>query len=773
MDRTDPKGESGSVDELVVEKHIGPLSIINSIDEPVYVSDPATYEILFVNEALRKVFGEPGSKRCYEYLQRRDSPCPFCTNDIILGEKLGSSHIWEFKNEFNGRWYKCIDKAIPWTDGRLVRYEMAVDIDERKEAELALIKSEKRLSATLRSIGDGVITCDESGRVMDLNSAAECLTGWRSAEAVGRSIGEIFHIVNAKTREPAENPVERSLKEGVLVGLANHTVLISRNGKEYQIADSCAPIRSNEGDLMGAVLVFRDVTEAYQRREELALVKRRLEDILGITKTGIDILDSDFNLRYVDPAWQVVYGDPAGRKCYEYFMGRDEPCMGCGVLVALEKNEKVIREHVLPHEGGRVVEVHTIPFVDAEGERLVAEFNVDITERKLQEQEREKLHGQLIQSQKMESVGRLAGGIAHDFNNMLNVILGRSDLVLELLDQNHPLRSDIEEIHVAARRSAELTRRLLAFGRKQTVKPLVLDMNETVEGLLRMLRRLIGDGVRLEWRPGNRPAVVKMDPTQIDQVLVNLCVNARDAVSGSGTVTIEISNETLNETVSALNPDSICGDYIKLSVGDNGCGMGTEMLELIFEPFFTTKEEGKGTGLGLSVVYGIARQNGGFVRVRSELGKGSVFEVFFPAHGAIADVENVEHPSGNRHVCKRETILLVEDEKSILNLGKMILRDEGYTVISASSPGEALRFVREHSGDIDLLVTDVIMPGMNGRELAEKVMELRPTIKCLYVSGYSEDVIANKGVLDDSVPFLEKPFTIKSLSSKVRSVLDF
>ncbi|MCF8093138.1 MAG: PAS domain S-box protein [Desulfotignum sp.] len=404
-------------------------------------------------------------------------------------------------------------------------------------------------------------------------------------------------------------------------------------------------------------------------------------------------------------------------------------------------------------------------------EHVIISITRDITERKKMRKEKEKLQVQLTQAQKMESVGRLAGGVAHDFNNMLGVILGHVEFALEKAEQGHDLHADLKEIQRAANRSADLTKQLLAFARKQTIAPRQLDLNDTVESLLNMLRRLIGENIDLIWRPAAHLWPVKMDPTQIDQILANLCVNARDAISGVGRLTIETGKKTFDDAYCSEHPGFIPGDFVLLTVSDNGCGMDKNILDNLFEPFFTTKEVGKGTGLGLATIYGIVKQNNGFINVYSEPGQGSTFRIYLPrlivendAPGVVPEKKAV--PGGT------ETILLVEDEPAILKMTRMMLERKGYTVISAATPAQALEKAQNHAGAIDLLMSDVVMPEMNGRDLATKIIALYPDIRLLFMSGYTANVIAHQGILDKGVAFIQKPFSMAELTEKVREVFD-
>lgn len=398
----------------------------------------------------------------------------------------------------------------------------------------------------------------------------------------------------------------------------------------------------------------------------------------------------------------------------------------------------------------------------------------DITERKRAEAEHEKLQTQLIQAQKMESIGRLAGGVAHDFNNMLTVIIGSAEMALDKVKPDDPLHDDLQQILDAAGRSADITRQLLAFARKQTINPKVLDLNETVEGTLKMIRRLIGEDIDLVWHPGLHLAPVYMDASQLTQVLANLCVNARDAIVGVGKILIETANVVLDAEYCNKHEGFVPGRFVLLSVSDEGCGMDAQTLAKIFEPFFTTKGVGKGTGLGLATVYGIVKQNNGFINVYSEPGDGTTFKIFLPRYES--DTKSVQTGNGEAGAkiprAREEVVLIVEDEAAILNLSKAILTRLGYTVLTAGTPSEALRIAKSYNGVIHLLLTDMVMPEMNGRDLAERLRAERPHLKVLFMSGYTSDVIGNKGVLEDGIHFIQKPFSLDRIASKLREVLD-
>lgn len=395
----------------------------------------------------------------------------------------------------------------------------------------------------------------------------------------------------------------------------------------------------------------------------------------------------------------------------------------------------------------------------------------DITERKKAEEEKIKLEGQLQQAQKMEAIGQLAGGVAHDFNNMLGVILGHAEMAMYEVDPSRSLYANLEEIRKAATRSADITRQLLAFARKQTIVPKVIDLNETIEGMLKMLRRLVGENIALAWLPGDGLWNVKIDPSQIDQIMANLFVNARAAIINAGKIIVETGNKTFDEEYCNVHAGFVPGEYAQIVVSDSGIGIDKETLPHIFEPFFTTKGVGEGTGLGLAMVYGAVMQNNGFINVYSESGKGTTFTIYLPRHidqvGRVR-TENAVEPA----LRGDETILLVEDEQTVLEMTRSMLELLGYTVFSAGTPREALRMASELNGKISLLLTDVVMPEMNGRDLAQNLLPLYPYLKCLFMSGYTSDIIAQQGILDEGVEFIQKPFSKKDLANKVRLALE-
>ncbi|MFP4499656.1 MAG: PAS domain S-box protein [Candidatus Hydrogenedentota bacterium] len=524
----------------------------------------------------------------------------------------------------------------------------------------------------------------------------------------------------------------------------------------------------------------RNVTERKQAEQALWASEMRFKEMLrNVASVAVQGYAMDGTVRYWNQASEMFYGyteaEALGQNLLDLIIPpamREDVIADMGRMAETGEANPASELELMRKDGSpiQIYSSHTLVHVPGQEPELFC-IDIDITERKQAEEERERLGAQLMQAQKMESVGRLAGGVAHDFNNMLNVILGHTELAIDALSAESPLRGDLEEIQKAAERSANLTRQLLAFARKQTIAPKVLDLNETIATMLTMLQRLIGEDIDLVWKPGGRLAPVLIDPGQVDQMLANLCVNARDAIGHKhGKITIETANVRFDEAYCAEHAGFVPGAHVMLAVSDDGCGMDEETCAKIFEPFFTTKGVGEGTGLGLATIYGIVKQNDGFINVYSEPDEGTTFRIYIPAlemappqeDGPVVRAE----PAGGT-----ETILVVEDEPAILSMTRTVLERLGYTVLTASAPSEALRVAREQVGAVDLLITDVVMPEMHGRAMAEQLQALCPGLKSLFMSGYTANVIAHQGVLDEGVNFIEKPFSLQDLARKVREAL--
>jgi len=549
--------------------------------------------------------------------------------------------------------------------------------------------------------------------------------------------------------------------------------LWEESGETHYLHTTKVPLLDECGKIIGTIGIGHDITERKRTEGALKESEERHRAILMTALDGFWLVDaSTGNLIEVNDASASMLG----------YTSKELLAHGLKDIDVQWSPEQIDREMQKIKTTGRAffetrhrtksgqtidveISVNYLPRTDQ-----FFSFIRNITERKRAEVARLSLEGQLHQAQKMESVGSLAGGVAHDFNNKLSVILGCTYLASAESDPEQR-QNYLEEVRKAAEQSSDLTRQLLAFARKQTIAPKVLDLNETVTGMLKMLGRLIGEDIHITWQPAPNLWLLKFDPSQIDQILANLCVNARDSISTDGKITIETGNSIIDEGYCAKHTDVLPGEYVRLIVSDNGCGMDKGTLDRIFEPFFTTKEMGKGTGLGLATVFGIVKQNNGFINVYSEPGIGTTFSIYLPHHAVkSAQIQNENRPI--QAPLGQETILLVEDELAIMNIASILLAKQGYSVVSANSPTEAIQLAREHDGEIHLLITDVIMPEMNGKELAHNLLTQYPKIKCLFMSGYTADAIAQHGVLDEGVNFIPKPFSLPDLATKVREVLD-
>ena len=534
-------------------------------------------------------------------------------------------------------------------------------------------------------------------------------------------------------------------------------------GRLHYWLTSFYPVRTRGGEVLGVGVLVSEITERKRAEEALRESEERYKGLIDSAFDGV-LIHQDGVIVSANRAYAEMFGYTVEELIGLNVLELTPPEQRDLVSSQIKLDESLYESVGLRKDGTHInVEVSAKECL-YEGERARLAAVRDITERKTLEE-------QLRQSQKMEAVGQLAGGVAHDFNNLLTAITGYSDLAIRRLKAEDPLRHHIEEIKKAGERAAALTRQLLAFSRKQVLQPRVLDLNAVVSEMEKMLRRLIGEDMEFRTALASDLGSIKADPSQIEQVLLNLCVNARDAMPGGGKLTIETSNVYLDEEYASRHVGVGSGDYVMLAVSDTGCGMDDETLAHIFEPFFTTKEMGKGTGLGLSTVYGIVQQSGGSVWVYSEVGRGTTFKVYLPRVGEDAR-EYRRSASPEESARGTETILLAEDDELVRRLAREVLEMYGYGVLEAANGGAALLICERHAGPIDLLVTDAIMPEMSGRELSERLSSLRPRMKVLYMSGYADTAVVHQGVLDEWANFIQKPFTPDALTRKVRELLD-
>ena len=655
--------------------------------------------------------------------------------------------------------------AVPLRDDRgEVGSLLAVtrDVTAQKRAIEALSESERKLRTLFNQASEGIFVSDPHGRLLDVNPAACQLTGY--------SRDELLQLEAADLVMPAEvlrlsGEIAR-LQSGEAI--TTECRLQRKNGTHF-VAEVTAK-RLPDGTLQAFA---RDITARKLSDEALRDSESRLRAAVRAGRVGLWDWDLESGRVYFSSEWkhQVGHSDDEISDSFEEWRRRVHPDdlapMLSQIQAFLSSDQPTFEsEFRFRHKDGtyRRILSQGSKVLDAGGHPTrVLGSHVDITERS-------ELEAQFLQAQKMESIGRLAGGIAHDFNNLLTVINGMAELAIESLGEDDPLRPGLEEIRLAGDRAARLTRQLLALSRQQVLKPKVINLTEVVAAMESMLKRLIGEDVALEFQLSSTLDNVRADPGQMEQVILNLAVNARDAMPDGGTLSIETQNVTLSPGFAADHPSIVPGPHVLLAVSDSGIGMDDATKKRIFEPFFTTKEHGKGTGLGLSTVYGIVKQSGGSVWTSSTPGAGTRFEIYLPRvmdslpGNALGD-QGAGTPG-------HETILLVEDERALRDLTRRILESAGYTVIDAGSGEDALELLQEHGASISLVLTDVVMPGMNGRELAARVAESWPALKVLYTSGYTDDAILRHGVLEDERRFISKPYTPADLKRKVRGLLD-
>jgi two-component system cell cycle sensor histidine kinase/response regulator CckA len=646
------------------------------------------------------------------------------------------------------------------------------DISERKLAEEALQRQVQRYDLVVAGVQDAIWDWDVPNKRVFFSPRWKEIRGYAEHE-VSDGEDEWHRGIHPEDLPRVFSQVEAHFAGRTAVFTEEYRVRC-KDGAWKWVLDRGIAQRSPEGRVVRMAGSETDITVRKLAEAKLLELKMAVEQ----SGDGIALAGLDGHIVFVNKAWAEMHGCAAADLIGQHLSVFHTP-------EQLENevnpfNERVIATESNTGEMGHcrkdgttfITQMAVTVVNDATGTpfRLLAAAR-DITERKQAEAEREKLQTQVLQAQKMQSVGLLAGGVAHDFNNMLGIILGHTELAMARVEPGGSLHADLAEIRMAAQCSADLTRQILAFARKQTITPKVLDLNDTVEGMLKMLRRLIGEEIDLDWKPGPGLCPVKMDPTQIDQILANLCINARDAISGVGKITVSTRNTALDEKSCARLGGGTPGEYVMLSVSDDGCGMDSETLLLIFDPFYTTKEIGKGTGLGLATVYGIVKQNQGFINASSEPGQGATFTIHLPRHAAGMEPDAGKAPD-QAVSSGHETILVVEDEPALLKMATIVMESQGYTVLAAGCPAEAIRMAGEHAGRIDLLLTDVVMPGMNGRDLAKSLVSTYPGLKRLFMSGYTADIIARHGVMDEGAHFIQKPFSLMDLAAKLREALE-
>jgi PAS domain S-box-containing protein len=649
-------------------------------------------------------------------------------------------------------------------------HELVVYLAELEEqnnvlhaTQLALQQTCDRFAVYFKQAPYGVLVADARGRYLEVNPAAEHISGYDADQLMTMGI---LDLLTPESHACGLKHFQTVVETGRTVGEMSFR---RANGSIAYV--NISGIRVGPDRYLGFV---EDITERKKRQERIALLGHMLDE----APVAILVHDYDGNLFFSNRRNVCMHGYDSEEEFFainlhQLDVPESEALLAERFQQISEQGEASFEVAHFCKDGTTVPLEVTSRGIQWNGQPAILSISVDITERKEACAEREKLQAQLNQAQKLESIGRLAGGVAHDYNNMLSVILGYTELALEKHALPSPVRADLYEIQKAAKCSAKLTGQLLTFARKQAIMPKVLDLNKTIDSMYVMLKRLIGEDIDLLWKPGTGLATVRIDSGQIDQMLANLVVNARDAIGNTfGKIIIETANVRIHEDYCSDHAgDCTPGNYVMLAVSDDGCGMDNATRSQIFEPFFTTKTLGKGTGLGLAMVYGIVKQNNGFVHVYSELKQGTTFKIYLPSQ--LTSAAHVpENGPGRLTNRGHETVLVVEDEPVILKLVTIMLEREGYSVMAAGTPNEALRLANAYEGDIHLLLSDVIMPEMNGRDLVLKIRSRHCDLRCLYMSGYTANVIGEQGIWDTEVNFLPKPFSKSDLIGKVREVLD-
>jgi two-component system, cell cycle sensor histidine kinase and response regulator CckA len=642
---------------------------------------------------------------------------------------------------------------------------IAIDITEREQADEALRQAEQKYRSIFENALEGMFRSTSNGKFLMVNPALAKMLGFPSSEKVIACIENIG-------RELFVDPGER---KKFMRQLQEHDVVRSfefeshrKDGSRIWLSIYCQAFRDSAGNLLYYEGYVEDITKRKQVDESLRQTLAWQAALFEGSRDGILISDKNAKIVAANAAACKLTGyskqELLKMQASDLQTNADLPMLA-DLHNRILAGEDIQGETIITTKDGRSVDVefgHQRVLIS--GVPYVHTIARDVSSRKL-------LEAQLLQAQKMEAIGALAGGVAHDFNNLLSVIKGYTELLLDGFDRSDPRCQDLEQIEKAAQRAVSLTSQLLAFSRKQILQPEILDLDTAIADMSTMLRRLIGEDIELITLAQPNLGLIYTDPGQIQQIVMNLTVNARDAMPQGGKLIIEAANVDLDERSVRTRPMMEKGSYVLLAISDNGIGMDAATRSRVFEPFFTTKEKGKGTGLGLSTVYGIVKQSNGFIWVYSEPGKGTTFKIYFPR--VRGEVDHAASAGKLKHEDEgSETVLLVEDEKSVRALAGRILRERGYNVLQAGDGIEALRVARDFNGDIDLVLTDVVMPSISGRTLVARLESMRPGIKSLYMSGYTDTAIVDHGILDSKVAFLQKPFTVQSLAHRVREVIN-
>jgi len=740
------------------------------LPQVIYETDPEGL-ITFVNQAVLPIFSvKPeeliGKINVFDMMVPEDRHRALETKEKILrGEKLSICQ-YTIKN-FAGKEFPVFAQTVPVYQGeKLVGLRgILVDISEQKQAEANLRESEARFRTVVESLDEGIIITDPDDCIIYVNSRILSMTGYSLKEMLARNAGKL--LLTGEDYRAGLNRLKLR-KQGIYSKYV--TQIRRKDGSFFWAEVNGAPFRNNAGEIVGTLRAITDITERFLAEERLRANEERYRELFENALVGITVTTVDGQMKACNPAFAKIFRFGSVEEALQSNIGVLYPdAQEREKLLQLIRSRKKLEYYELELKNRQGKQVYVMA-------NMIGSFNEkgeleEITTYIFDDTPRKEIEQQLNQAQKMESLGTLAGGIAHDFNNLLSVINGYSELLLAQKNLAERTAKFIRQIHEAGERAANLTTQILAFSRKQNIQPKIVDINETVQNISKMIRRLIGEDIILKTFFNSSETRVKIDPVQIEQVVMNLAVNARDAMPDGGTLTIATGMINLDDEYARRHVDVKPGPYVLLTVRDEGIGMDASTLTKVLEPFFTTKGKGRGTGLGLSTVYGIVKQNGGHIGVNSEPGQGTTFNIYLPLvrEGARSSNQtdgSVENLRGD------EMILVVEDDESVRALCRENLETAGYTVLEAADGQKALEIARKESQKIKMVLTDVIMPGMNGRQLADKLAEIIPHVEVVFVSGYTDNALLQIDGDGSHFDFIQKPYSAKVLLRKVREVLN-
>ena len=731
-------------------------NIFESMDDGVYIVNQQ-YDVQYVNPVLMKDFGAYEARKCYEYFHDRTEVCPWCKAiDVFAGKTVR----WEWHSLKNHRDYDLIDSPLLNPDGTISKLEIFRDITEIKQFQHRLEQSEKRYkeAQSLARLGhwdynpckDSLFWSDELYSIFEIDKDAEPL-----------SFAEFIKRIHSEDRDSIREQAEKG------ESFRSDYRIVMADGSVKYIHEEVLVIHQEDGKIVQMKGTAQDITERKQMEKAFLQSENKFRLMMESMSDPVYICSDDYLVEYMNPAMIKRIGREAtGEFCYQALHDFDQPCPWCNNKK--ESHGKYFESDIVSPKDKHSYHISHSPIINQDGSISNMIIFRDTTEFK-------KMEAQLLQAQKMESIGNLAGGIAHDFNNILTSIYGYSEMVLDELEEGSETWQNVQEILKSGEQAANLTRQLLAFSRSQKILPRVVNINSLLDEMEKMLGRLIGEDIRLETSLDDQVGKIYADPGQLNQIVVNLVVNARDALRSHLEVADKIINVSTSEVYldkdyAFLHEGSSSGRHLLLEFSDNGCGMRKEVLGHIFEPFYTTKAAGKGTGMGLATVYGIVKQNNGSIYVYSEPGLGTTFKIYWPIMNENEGVDNEADVKPEFSIGGTEVILLAEDDEKIREIVSRKLRQKGYQVIAAPDGLKALEKAKNHKGTIDLLFTDVVMPLMGGKELSDKIKELYPDIAILFVSGYLDDSI-HKDILSKG-HFINKPYSFKDIFNRIRQLLD-